>query len=107
FPHRGVNIVDWETPDPAVRRALLDAAIEWSGAQQLSTWSMSLPAETRGLLEATAFVPAARDGLVRQGPAGIVRALGTSAHHPEPTLGARSLLDATSWDLRMLYSMAG
>ena len=29
--HGAANIVDWEASDPAVRRALLHAAVEWGG----------------------------------------------------------------------------
>jgi GNAT superfamily N-acetyltransferase len=107
FPHRGVNIVDWEARNHTVRRALLDAAIAWGGFGQLSTWTMSLPDETRALLRAAGFAPAVRDRLVRQGPAVLVRAVGTPTDGGRPMLGAQPLLDAGAWDMRMLYSMAG
>lgn len=107
FPDRGVNIVDWEASDPAVRRDLLRAAIDWGGFGQLSLWSMSLDADTRRLVEHAGFVPAARERLVRQGPALLVRVIGSPPDRGAPTLGARPLLDPGAWDLRMLYSMAG
>jgi GNAT superfamily N-acetyltransferase len=107
FPGRGVNIVDWEARDPDARRSLLSAAIEWGGFRQLSVWAMSLPGETRGLLDAAGFVPASRERFVRQGPAVLVRVLGSPTDRHEAMLGARPLLDPASWDLRMLYSMTG
>ena len=106
LPGRGVNIVDWEAPDPDVRRALLRAAMEWGGFRQVSTWSMSLPGEMRDLLKAAGFVPAVRERLVRQGPVLLVRALG-DADRRAPMLGTRPAREPASWDLRMLYSMAG
>jgi GNAT superfamily N-acetyltransferase len=107
FPGRGVNIVDWEADDPDVRRALLRATLEWGGYRQVSTWSMSLSGETRGLLEAAGFVPAVRERLVRQGPVLLVRALGGAADRRALMLGTRPARDPGSWDFRMLYSMAG
>ena len=107
FPGRGVNIVDWEADDPDVRRALLRATMEWGGFRQVSTWSMSLSGETRGLLEAAGFVPAVRERLVRQGPVLLVRALGGAADRRALMLGTRPARDPGSWDFRMLYSMAG
>ena len=104
---RGVNIVDWEASDLEVRRALLRAAIDWGGFGRLSTWTMSLSSETRAFLQASGFVPAARDRLLRQGPALLVRALDSPAVRGEPMLGARRLMEAAAWDVRMLYSMAG
>lgn len=101
------NIVDWEASDPAVRRALLDAAVEWGGFSQLSTWTMGLADETRGLLSAAGFVAAARDRLVRQGPTVLVRGVGGPADIRHPMLGTQTLPAPGAWDLRMLYSMAG
>ena len=107
FPGRGVNIVDWEANDPDVRRALLRGALEWGGFGQVSTWSMSLSGELRDLLKAAGFVPAVRERLVREGPVLLVRALGDAADRRAPILGTRPARDPASWDLRMLYSMAG
>ena len=68
---------------------------------------MGLSDETRGLLNATGFVAAARNRLVRQGPTVLVRGVGGSAHIRHPMLGTQPLLAPGAWDLRMIYSMAG
>lgn len=107
FPQWGANIVDWEADTPAVRRALLGSAIEWGGFAELSTWTMSLPEETEALLREAGFTPASRHRLMRQGPGLLVRSMGPSMDDRGPMLGDRRLLDAASWDVRMLYSMSG
>jgi GNAT superfamily N-acetyltransferase len=101
------NVVDWEAANPAVRAALLDAAIDWGRFAGLGAWTMSLPREAEALLAERGFRPVARHPLLRQGTAVLVRAATESPGGPGPSLGGRRLLDAASWDMRMLYSMAG
>ena len=102
-----VNVVDWEGDDPSVRRALLEAAIDWGRFVALGTWSMSLPEDGKALLAELGFAPVPRHPLLPQGTALLVRAVTGSPRAPGLVLGARPLLDPASWDMRMLYSMAG
>jgi GNAT superfamily N-acetyltransferase len=102
-----VNVVDWEATSPAVRRALLRAAIDWGRFGEMSTWTMSLPEEAGTLLRENGFLPVTRHRLAPQGPAVLVRSPTSSPGEPGPALGGRPLLDAATWDMRMLYSMAG
>ena len=102
-----VNVVDWEGTSPSVRRALLEAAIEWGRFGTLGTWTMSLSRDAQALLAELGFGPVPRHPLLPQGTALLVR--GVTAAPPETAfmLGDRRVLDAASWDMRMLYSMAG
>ena len=102
---RGVAIVDWEGSDHSAREALLRSAIERGRFAELSAWTLGLPPDVRALLREAGFVPATRHRLVREGPLVLVRPLG--AGRPAPWLASRALLEPASWDLRMLYSMAG
>jgi GNAT superfamily N-acetyltransferase len=102
-----VNVVDWEAASPAVRRALLGAAIDWGRFAELSTWTMSLPEEAGAILRESGFLPVTRDRRLPQGLAVLVRSVTPSPSEPGPALGGRRLLDAANWDMRMLYSMAG
>ena len=102
-----VNVVDWEGDDPGVRRALLEAAIDWGRFGALGMWSMSLPEDGKALLVELGFGAVPRHPLLPQGTALLVRAVTGSPNAPGLALGARPLLDPASWDMRMLYSMAG
>ncbi len=102
-----VNVVDWEGSSPSVRRALLEAAIDWGRFAALGTWTMSLSRETQALLSELGFGPIPRHPLLPQGTALLVRAVATSPPETALTLGGRHLLDAENWDMRMLYCMAG
>jgi hypothetical protein len=97
---RPVAIVDWEAETPAIRQALLRAALERGRFADLRAWTVSLPDDARALLAAAGFVPADHGPLVREGPHLLVHPLGAGA------ADAR-LLDRAAWDMRMLYSMAG
>ena len=102
----GVNIVDWEAATPASRAALLRAAVAWGGDADLSAWTISLPEAARALLAEAGFAPAQRGRLMREGPRLLVWVIDGRAGG-EPVLAERRLLDVSSWDMRMLYSMAG
>ena len=102
---RGVNIVDWEAETPAARRDLLLAALDWGRFVEINTWAAALPEGARDLLRDARFVPVDRGPLMRQGTRLLVRALGGGG--ADLALGDHRLLDAASWDMRMIYSMAG
>jgi GNAT superfamily N-acetyltransferase len=104
---RGVNIVDWEAETPAARRDLLLAALDWGRFAQINTWAAALPDGTGDLLGAAQFTPVDRGPLMRQGTRLLVRALGPESRDGGLALAEHPLLDASSWDMRMIYSMAG
>ena len=104
---RGVNIVDWEAETPGARRDLLVAALDWGRFARISAWAAALPEGARGLLESARFAPVDRGPLMRQGTRLLIRVLGTGGGAAGAALAERPLLDAASWDMRMIYSMAG
>lgn len=106
-PVSSVHIVDWEAETTDARRALLEAALEWGQFVDLRTWVVSLPAAVRDLLREKGFVPAGGSPLLRHGPRLLIRALVRRDPDPPPVVAGRRLLEVSSWDMRMLYSMAG
>jgi len=104
---REVAIVDWEGTSSAIRLELLRAAIEWGRFQNLVVWTSSLPRDTVAQLAAAGFVRLDHGPLGRHLPSLLVRAITKDDAPAEPTLGGLRLLDPASWDMRMLYSMAG
>jgi len=104
---RGVNIVDWEAETPDARRELFRAALDWGRFVELCAWTAALPEPAGGLLREAGFTPADRGPLMRQGVTLLARGLGEAGRATDPMLGDRRLLEASRWDMRMLYSMAG
>lgn len=104
---RGVNIVDWEAATAAARSALLRAVLEWGRFAELSAWTSALPGAARAELAGAGFVRADRGPLMRHGVTLLARGVGAGGGPIEPALGGRPVIDASSWDMRMLYSMAG
>jgi hypothetical protein len=101
-----VNIVDWEGADERNRAALLRAAIERGGFEQINVWTVGLNDATRTALHQYGFVSAQADGIRAQSGL-LVRRLGEGHTADDWREGGRDLLDIADWDLRMLYSMAG
>ncbi len=83
----------------------------WRGDAALNTayfeWTAALPAETVTKLEEMGFVHLDHGPLGRHLPSVLVRTVSKKRLTAEPTLGARRLLDPATWDMRMMYSMAG
>jgi GNAT superfamily N-acetyltransferase len=104
---RVVNIVDWEGTSSGVRAELLRAAIEWGQFPNLGVWAASLPEDTLTQLQDASFVPFGHGPLARYLPSVLVRAVPEDRRVAELTLGGRRLLDSATWDMRMVYSMAG
>jgi hypothetical protein len=111
-PARLVNIVDWEASDARVREELLRAALRWGGFDALATWSRSLPADARALLQRNGFrladPPASLGRAYRLDiarPRVLERGVGSEALRQDDwALAGRRLLDLDDWDLRMIYS---
>jgi hypothetical protein len=100
-----VNIVDWEGDSEAVKAGLLQAAIALAGGRRLNIWSASLAAVETALLQRHGFHDEPQPAGVTQHPITILARSLRQADRME--LSGLPITDAASWDLRMLYSMAG
>jgi hypothetical protein len=106
---RGVGRVvvsDLEARSEEIRTALLDAAIGAGGFPELAVWAATLRPAEKVLLAQRGFGPADPVSAARGWPCALVRSTRERAAG-EWSLAERPLLDPRSWDLRMLYSMAG
>jgi hypothetical protein len=104
-----LNIVDWEASCIAVRAGLLQAAISaFAGAVPIVIWSATLPRQEIEILQNSRFhlLKPPREAL-RSPPAILVRPIDQAGLAGEWKLANRPLLELASWDMRMLYSMAG
>jgi hypothetical protein len=104
-----VNIVDWRGTDPATRRRLLEAALEWGEFRKVSTWTASLPVEDAGFLRETGFTPDAETeygggGSIERTARLLVRPVANSAGVNAWALDGRALHDLETWDFRMICS---
>lgn len=106
-PERGIRIVDWEATTSEVRMDLLHAALEWGRCPSVTVWTATLPRETEAPLAALGFVPTSSGSQLRGVATTMIRPLGRVAAGTDPVLEGRRLLDLASWDMRMVYSMAG
>jgi hypothetical protein len=101
-----VCIADLEGRSARVRAELLAAAVETGRFLELAAWTSTLQAGEREALAARGFEPADPHLTARGCPCALVRS--TRATAPADwALESLPLLDPASWDLRMLYSMAG
>jgi hypothetical protein len=107
-PGQRFNIVDWEGTSLA-RAKLLRAALTWGRFPEVRAWTAALPDDGAALLRAAGFTPVSTGGgpLARHLPSVLARLVPGRSSGCEPTLGGRRLLDPASWDMRMIYSMAG
>jgi hypothetical protein len=103
-----VVVLDWEAPDPRVRRALLEAALAWSDFGTLSLWSATLPETTRAHLRALGFEPwQGRGPLARSQPTilvGPARREDRALPAERWTAAGLPLCDLSSWDPGMIVS---
>jgi hypothetical protein len=101
-----VVVSDLEARDDGIRSALFEAAIGAGGFPELAVWAATLRPPERSLLAARGFVPSDPASAARGWPCALVRS--TRERAPADwSVADRPLLDPRSWDLRMLYSMAG
>ena len=106
-PGRGINIVDWEATSPAIREELLLAAVRWGGFSQLTIWTATLPGDMLPVISRAGFVPVASGSRRSTSPTILVWDVQRQMPAQDIVLGGRRLLDPASWDMRMVYSMAG
>lgn len=105
--HGVVNIVDWEASRPEFLARLLDVAIAAAQPRRLLIWSATLRTHVLELLRNRAFRPEPMaTNIAHAAPSLLVRSLRDDPPARWMVAG-RSLLDAASWDLRMLDSMRG
>ncbi|MEP7305981.1 MAG: hypothetical protein ABJA98_10735 [Acidobacteriota bacterium] len=105
FDQTSAYISDWEAGDPGVMEELLRTAIRWGGFSHMIAWAATLPDDARAILERAGFV---NTGASARGmPCVLVRPVRGGRPEGEWTIAGRPLLDLASWELRMLYSMAG
>ena len=102
-----VHIADLVASDDHVRAELLATAITAGRFPELVTWTSSLSDEELRLLKKLGFAPVDPEVTSRGCPCILVRALRDDLPETEWALGGRPLLDAKSWDWRLLYSMRG
>ncbi len=107
-PGRRFNLVDWEGTSPA-RAELLRAALTWGRFPDIRAWTAALPGDAAASLLQHEFVqvPTGPGPLARHLPSILVGPVPGRLPGLEPMLGGLRLLDPASWDLRMIYSMAG
>jgi hypothetical protein len=105
FDQSAVHLSDWEAIDAKVKRALLRAAIAWGGFGHLMTWTATLSDDSLRILREAGFAAPVRSP--RGLPCVLIRSCQPDKPGPDWTFGGRPLLDISSWDLRMLYSMQG
>ena len=101
----GVYISDWEASDIRVKEKLLRAAIKWGDFSHLVAWTATLPEDTSGILRKVGFVDCVMSP--RGMPCVLVRPLRISKSERDWAIAGRPLLDPSSWEMRMLYSMNG
>jgi GNAT superfamily N-acetyltransferase len=98
-----VSIVDWEAESEPVLEALLDAAIEHGRFPALCAWRLGASRAVRRILDRHGLAP-----VKSRHEYGILVRSVRNAELDEPwMLGSRPLDDASQWDMRMIYSMAG
>ena len=100
---RRINLVDWACESDGVLAALIETALRLGGITDLVTWRCS-DAGPAAVFERLGFRPADLHQAQRGLPCILVRAVQDAALANELRLGARPLLDAASWDLRMAYT---
>jgi GNAT superfamily N-acetyltransferase len=104
----GFNIVDWEGTSLHVRTGLLRKAVELCSSTLLNIWSTTLCGETRTLLKDSGFRPGKEiPGVGTPQPCLLVRPVQDDMLQEDWLLGRHRLLDMSSWDIRMIYSMHG
>jgi hypothetical protein len=105
FDRIGTYVSDWEAGDVGVMEDLLLTAIRWGGFSHMTAWAAALSEDARRILGRAGFVDSGASA--RGMPCVLVRPVRGGRPKEEWTIAGMPLLDRASWDLRMLYSMAG
>ncbi len=102
-----VQIVDLEAVDERVSAALLEAAVKVGHFPELVTWRATLSPSVTGVLDRLGFEPVDRERATHGWPCVLVRSIDDTRLDEDWALCGTRLLDLSSWDMRMLYTMAG
>jgi hypothetical protein len=104
---RQVVLVDWVVESPDIFYKLLTAAKHGGLFNQISTWSIGIPADHRQVLAAAGFRPTEDtqdDQEIAFKPYVLIHPLSTSSDIEDWTLDGIDLLDIKNWDLRPICS---
>jgi hypothetical protein len=99
--------VDWEATTPALREELLRAAVAWGSFPELTIWTATVPPDTLAAVSRAGFAPMGAGARTRSSHTILVCDARRPRPAPDMVLGGRRLLDPATWDMRMVYSMAG
>ena len=106
-PDGRVEVVDWEADDEHYLDALLEAALSAGAFPELVTWRATRDDNVGTALVRSGFEVVDRHLATYGCPCILVRSLNSSRPPSEWLLNEKPLLDLRSWDMRMIYSMAG
>ncbi|HEY3276457.1 MAG TPA: hypothetical protein VGJ94_07535 [Syntrophorhabdaceae bacterium] len=102
-PHTAL-IVDWESTSSEIFSDLLDVVIRWGGLSSIAIWSATLSEETTEILKKKGFhTPDAygqQDSKVFYPPIAIYPLDSGSVW----SMGSKSVMEITNWDMRPIYS---
>jgi GNAT superfamily N-acetyltransferase len=106
-PSPVVHIVDLEARDDESRTALIESASASNLFDSIVVWSATLPTSCSELLATLDYEPIAPSTALQGHPCMLVRSTDDAQLMDAWHLQGVSLTDFESWDMRMLYSMAG
>lgn len=99
-------VFDWEATSAEVFEELLLAAIHLGEFPQMAAWERAVPPPAAPVLAKAGFRPGkAAAGKREYRPTVLVRATGETKDPAEWRLAGSPLLDASSWDVRPIYSL--
>jgi GNAT superfamily N-acetyltransferase len=106
LPTLPFHVVDWEGSSEPIRAALLECAMSVARMTELGAWAIGRSPGDRALLARAGFEPTDLDMRKRGMPCILVKSL---RNEPPASwmLGGSSILDATRWDPRLVYTMHG
>ncbi len=102
-----VEIVDLEGRDGRVSTALLETVIRAGRFPELVTWRATHADPVVSALDRLGFRPVDLDRAAHGWPCVLVRPVDDARLDEDWMLHGTRLLDPSSWDMRMLYTMAG
>lgn len=79
----------------------------WGGFPELTIWTATVPPDTLAAVSRAGFVPIGTSSRTRSSHTILVCDTRRPRPAPDMMLAGRRLLDLDTWDMRMVYSMAG
>ena len=102
-----VEVADLEATSPRVALALLETAIQRGRFPMLVTWRATHVPEVAAALDGLGFETVDRESATHGWPSVLVRCVDDARLQEDWTLHGVRLLDPSSWDVRMIYTMTG